>query len=87
MQGAAPGDVEHLGAAADAEDGQATGVGLPAEGELEGVDLAVGGTELGVGVGAVGDGIEVGAAREQQAREVIEQGVDAVGRERGERHR
>lgn len=65
-EGPAPGDVERLRAAADREDGQPAPVGGASQGDLGEVELAPGRAEGRVRVGAVGRGMEVGAARQAE---------------------
>ena len=73
VQRAAAGDVERLGAAADAEDRQPARVGGARQLELEGVEPRLGRPELVVALaGAVGVGIEVRAAGQADAVEPVE---------------
>ena len=69
VQRAAAGDVERLGAAADAEQRHPRGVGGARELELEAVERRLGRAERLVGAGAVGGGVEVGAAGQADAVE------------------
>ena len=76
VQRPAAGDVERLGAAADAEQRQPAGVGGARQLELEGVEPGLGRAELGVALGrAVGVGIEVRAARQADPVEPVEVGA------------
>ena len=62
---AAADDVERLGAAADRQDRHLAGVGAAGDVELEAVEVGLGRPELGVRLGAVVLGVEVGAAGEE----------------------
>jgi hypothetical protein len=66
VQRAALGDVDHLDAAADAEDRLAGGAGGAVEGDLERVALRVDDAQVGLGRLPEARRIDVGAAREQQ---------------------
>ena len=55
-------------------------------GQLHEVKLGPGGAELRVSDGVVGLGVEIRAAREADARDLVEQGVDRVRRERWHHH-
>ena len=79
VQRAAAGDVEHLGAAADRQHRERRAPRRAGERELEAVELGLRGAELGVLVGPVGGRVQVGAAREAETVETVEQGVDAAG--------
>ena len=78
VQRAAARDVERLGAAADAEQRQPGGVGGAGELELEAVERGLGRAEQLVRAGAVGDGVEVGAAGQADAVEAVEQRLQPV---------
>ena len=86
MQRAIARDVQHLRAATDPEHRNPTRAGTRAERDLEGVDGAVGGTELCVRLGSIAGGIDVRPSRQQQAGQMVEQRIDVRTVERRERH-
>ena len=65
---------QHLHAAADAEDGNVAVVGQPHQKEFGIVALGRDGMELGDGVLAGKEGVDVAAAREHEAVDAVEQG-------------
>ena len=67
VQGAARSDVEHLIAAADAERGHLGRDCEPGQFEFERVALGFDRAEIRIGVAAVVCGVDIGAAREDQA--------------------
>ena len=86
QQRAAARDVEHLQAAADRQHGQLARLGGADERDLEAVEVRLGGAEAGVGLGAVDRRVQVRAARQAQAAEPVEQGLDAVDVQRRDDH-
>ena len=78
--------VERLHAAADGEDRQAAPLGRADERQLERVDLPLGRPERRVRRLAVGRGVQVGAAGQQQTVEPRDEQVDDLGQQRREDH-
>jgi hypothetical protein len=71
-------DVERLPPAADPEHGQAAGVGLLGERELEGVEVGLDLAEQVVRRRAVGVWVEVGSPGEAEVVEAVQQRADRV---------
>ena len=84
---AAARDVERLGAAADAEDRQAAGVGMARDRQLEGVHVGLHRAELGVRLGAVGGRVDVRAAGQADAGQRLQQRGHQLQRQRRQHHR
>ena len=76
----AAGDVEHLHAAAHAEEGHPALERAARQRELEGVALGQHGRRLGVALGAVALGLDVGAAGEDERVDEVEQRVGVLRR-------
>ncbi len=74
----APGDVEHLHSAADCEDGQVAREGRGEQGQLGAIALGLRVLGLDVRRGAVGGGVDVVSAREDQGVDGVEGLLDAV---------
>ena len=87
MEGSAASHVQDLHAAADPEDRELATVGGPDQRELDRVDSRLGRAELGVGLGAVGARLNVGATGQAHAVDPVEQRVDRVGPEQRHDHR
>src|SRR5918996_1419479 len=81
---AAQRDVHDLAPATDGEDGHVAGKGRLEEHELGAVAVGADVLRLGVRVGAVAGGIEVGAAREEEAVEGVERLLRPAGARRHE---
>ena len=81
-QAAAEGDVDQLHAAADPQQRQVARQGAAREGHLEPVALGHGVDGLGVTLGVVDGGVDVGAADEHQAVDQVEDLVGPLGQRR-----
>ncbi len=87
MERAATGHVQHLHAAADAEDRQTASIRSADQGQLERVDPRLGRAELLVGAGAIGGGLDVGTAGQADAVHAVEERPDRLRAHRGNDHR
>ena len=87
VQRAAAGDVESLGAAADRQDRHPARVGRAGDRQLEAVEVGLGRPELRVARPVVAVRVEVGPAREADARDPVEQRLDRVVAQRRHHHR
>ena len=80
VEGAAEGDVQQLHAAADPQHRHVALQRPPGQRQLEAVTLGPGAGGLGVGLGAVAGGVDVGTAGQHQPVDPVEQEVGVLDR-------